>query len=224
MKLFIEGGGDSEKLQSECQRAFTKFFEKAGLKERRLMPRVVACGGRDVAYDRFCTALRLGEDALLLVDGEAVVATNPTTGRPMGPWAHLLQRDRWPCPAGASSGHAHLMAVCMEAWFVADRTSFLTYYSTGNRRANPNALPVLPAPANVEGLGKEQVFRWLAAASAPSGPMGYRKGSRSFDILAALNPEAVAKASYHAQRLFCQLGVTWWAWLNCPDLAAYENN
>lgn len=224
MKIFIEGGGDSEKLQSECQRAFTRFFEKAGLKDRRLMPRVVACGGRGVAYDRFCTAHQQGEAALLLVDAEAVVATHPGTGRPVGPWAHLRQRDHWACPAGATNGHVHLMAVCMEAWFVADRNAFLTYYSTGNRRANPNALPVLPAPANVEGLGKQQVFQWLAAASAPSGPMSYRKGSRSFDILAALNPEEVAKASYHARRLFCRLGVTWWTWLDCQELATHETN
>lgn len=224
MKIFIEGGGDSEKLQSECQRAFTKFFEKAGLKERRLMPRVVACGGRGAAYDRFCTATRLGEAALLLVDAEAPVATNPTTGHPVEPWAHLRQRDQWACPAGATNEQVHLMAVCMEAWFVADRNAFLTYYSTGNRRANPNALPILPAPANVEALGKQQVFQWLAAASAPSGNLSYSKGSRSFDLLAALNPEEVAKASYHAQRLFCRLGVTWWAWLNCQGLAALENN
>lgn len=221
MKIFIEGGGDSEKLQSECQRAFTKFFERAGLKDRHLMPRVVACGSRNTAYDRFCTARRLGESALLLVDGEAVVAPDPATDRPVGPWAHLRQRDGWACPAGATDAHAHLMAVCMEAWFVADRTSFLTYYRTGNRRGNPTALP---KPPSVEAIGKEQVFDWLAAASAPSGPLGYSKGSRSFDILAALDPEQVAKASYHAQRLFCRLGVTWWAWLNCPELLAHENN
>ncbi len=222
MKIFIEGGGDSEKLQSECQRAFTKFFEKAGLKDRRLMPRVVACGGRAVAYDRFCTATRLGESALLLVDSEAAIAANPATGRPVGPWAHLLRRDGWQCPAGATDAQAHLMVECMETWFVADRASFLTYYSTGNRRCNPNALPT---PTNAEAISKQQVFQWLAAASAPSGQqMSYSKGSRSFDILAALDPEQVAKASYHVRRLFCRLGVTWWTWLNCPDLLAPENN
>lgn len=221
MKIFIEGGGDSEKLQSECQRAFTKFFEKAGLRDRRLMPRVVACGGRGVAYDRFCTAIRLGEPALLLVDSEAAVATDPATARPVSPWEHLRQRDGWQCPSGATDSHAHLMTVCMEAWFVADRSSFLTYYSTGNRRGNANALP---APVDVEAIGKQQLFQWLAAASAPSGSLSYSKGSRSFDILATLDPEKVAKASYHAQRLFCRLGVTWWTWLNCLDLLAHENN
>ena len=220
MKIFIEGGGDSEQLQSECQRAFTRFFENAGLKERRLMPRVVACGGRHIAYDRFRTAIRQGEPALLLVDSEAPVATNPATGHPVGPWSHLMQRDGWQRPAEATDAQAHLMVVCMESWLVADRASFLKYYSTGNRRCNPNALPT---PTDVEAIGKPQLYQWLAATTAPAGQqMSYRKGSRSFDILATLNPEQVAKASYHAQRLFCCLGVTWWAWLKCEELFAHE--
>lgn len=217
MKIFIEGGGDSDKLHTECREAFTKFFARAGLKERRMMPRVVACGGRGIAYDRFKTAIENGEEALLLVDSEAPIATNPTTGKQVGPWAHLKTRDNWATPSGANDTHVYLMAQCMESWFVGDRNGFIAYYSKGNRRCDPTKIPVV---TDIEPLAKIKVLADVKAASLPSGmTIDYSKGSRSFDILGSIDPEQVAKTSYHAQRLFCRLGVTWWAWLNCAEIS-----
>ena len=61
--LYVEGGGDrNPSLASECRRAFSKLFEKAGIQRR---PKVVACGGRQSAYDRFCTAHQSAEDGAL---------------------------------------------------------------------------------------------------------------------------------------------------------------
>jgi hypothetical protein len=55
VKVYVEGGGDHNKtLDSECRRGFSEFFRKGGLAGR--MPRVVACGGRQQAYDAFRTA------------------------------------------------------------------------------------------------------------------------------------------------------------------------
>lgn len=55
VKVFVEGGGDKNKaLDTQCRRGFSEFIRKAGLQGR--MPRVVACGGRRAAFDRFCTA------------------------------------------------------------------------------------------------------------------------------------------------------------------------
>lgn len=216
MKIYIEGGGDSEKLHSECQKAFSAFFAKAGLAQRRMMPRVVACGGRGMAYDRFCTAIEQGEDALLLVDSEAPISTNFSTGKPVGPWAHLRTRDNWLPPQGATDAHVHLMVQCMESWFVGDRAGFIAYYSKGNRRCDPTKIPVV---TDIEPLAKTRVLSDVKAASAPSGmSIDYSKGSRSFDILAQIDPEQVAKTSYHVQRLFCRLGVTWWSWMNCSQI------
>lgn len=53
MKLYVEGGGDTNLLRTACRQGFSEFLKKAGLAGR--MPRVVACGGRQDAYDAFCT-------------------------------------------------------------------------------------------------------------------------------------------------------------------------
>jgi hypothetical protein len=114
-KLFVEGGGNHNgALKTECRRAFTALLERAGCKGR---PQVIPCGGRQNAYEQFCTAIRGGEvSALLLVDAEAPVVERD-------PWRHVAQRpdDKWQKPAGATEDHLHLMVQCMEAWFLADR-------------------------------------------------------------------------------------------------------
>ena len=72
IKLYVEGGGDSKELKARCRRGFRKFIEKAGLEGR--MPRIVACGGRQNAYDSFVAALDvegpMGPIPMLLVDAE----------------------------------------------------------------------------------------------------------------------------------------------------------
>lgn len=61
VKIYAEGGGNAASLKAECRKGFSKFFETAGFKGR--MPRVIACGGRQDAYDSFCTAISQGECA-----------------------------------------------------------------------------------------------------------------------------------------------------------------
>ena len=76
VKVYAEGGGSgpgSSDLQSELRQGFAEFFAKTDLgKVHR--PRVVACGGREQALDMFRTAVKHGENALLLVDSENKVA------------------------------------------------------------------------------------------------------------------------------------------------------
>ena len=85
VKLYVEGGGDSKTLKRACRRGFGKFLERAGVAGR--MPRIVACGSRDNAYENFKTAHDLDDGrAMLLVDAEAQV-TSP------GPWQHLKTRE-----------------------------------------------------------------------------------------------------------------------------------
>ena len=91
VKVHVEGGGDGKALRTKCRRGFRSFFEKANLAGR--MPRVIACGGRAGAFDRFRTALRARkahEFIVLLVDSEAPVAPGS------GPWQHLERRDKSP--------------------------------------------------------------------------------------------------------------------------------
>lgn len=211
MKIYIEGAGPSEAARTECQKAFAKFFESAGLKGR--MPRTIACGSRNEAFDKFKTALKIGEDALLLIDSEEPVPIDSETGKPVSPWNHVEKRDGWNRPDGATDDQIHFMVVCMESWFIADRQQFIRYYSTGNRRCNENAIP---DHNTVELILKQTAFHCLKIATSPSGNAQYSKGTRSFDILAIIRPEMVAVASYHARRLFCRLKVDQ-TWLDCSE-------
>ena len=58
IKLYVEGGGDSKALKTACRKGFRKFIEKAGLMGN--MPKIVACGGRQKAYQSFRKALIAG--------------------------------------------------------------------------------------------------------------------------------------------------------------------
>ncbi len=189
--VYVEGGGETKALRTECRRGFSKFFEKAGLKGS--MPRISACGGRQQAYDDFCHALnRGGSDrfVVLLVDSEGPV----TQGS--GPWTHLKRRDNWDKPTSATDDNAHLMVQCMESWFLADKDTLVQYFGSGfNRNA-------LPRRTDIEDISTQDVHRGLKNATRHSiSKDAYHKGRHSFAILAKLNPERVTDASPHAKRL-----------------------
>jgi hypothetical protein len=132
VKLYVEGGGDSSTLKTACRAGFSDFLSKAGLKGK--MPRIVACGSRRNAYDSsFCTAISIGEDALLLVDSEAPVSADCQQGdaESWKPWRHLNNRqgDQWDKPSNSEDAHCHLMVQCMEAWFLADRDTLQNFFT-----------------------------------------------------------------------------------------------
>ncbi len=158
------------------------------------MPRIVACGSRRDAYERFCTALTQYPDTfcVLLVDSEAPVDSGKSS------WDHLRDRseDNWNKPENADNEHAHLMVQCMEAWFLADKPCLAAYFGQG---FNENALPKNP---NVEQISKKDIFDGLKSATRNTKTKGkYGKGSHSFEILSRIDPERVKKASYHVQKL-----------------------
>jgi hypothetical protein len=196
-KLFVEGGGDrNDALKTECRRAFTALLEKAGLQGR--MPRIVACGGRQSAFDQFRTALgdrNPPDSAFLLVDAEEPVA------READPWQHVARRDGWDKPAGATPDHLHLMVQCMEAWFLADRRALQEFFGQGFRE---NALPS-PTGA-LEEVGKPDLFRRLERATRDTATKGaYQKGRHSFPLLATLDPARLRAASPWSDRFFAAL-------------------
>lgn len=81
LTIYVEGGNrDSRAALLECQQAFKALLEQAGVPARGFT--VTACGDRGTAFEDFKFALAQGENALLLVDSEAEVATDPRTGHP----------------------------------------------------------------------------------------------------------------------------------------------
>ena len=156
------------------------------------MPRIIACGSRDRAYDRFCTAQRnaqANEFIVLLVDSEEGVE------RGVGPWAFLKRRDNWSRPDGTNDDNVHLMVQCMEAWFLADRDTLAHFFGDG---FNANPLPNRP---DVENIPKSDLYDALKRATQASRKGKYGKGRHSFDLLAQLDPQKVTQASPYAKRL-----------------------
>lgn len=190
IKVYVEGGGDSNQLRRQCRNGFREFFSKAGLEGH--MPRVVACGSRQRAYDQFCTAINeaeAGSFIFLLVDSETAVAASDS------PWEHLRKRDNWTQPSPATDDSAQLMVQCMEAWFVADRQSLGDYFGKDFNAA------ALSARDDVEAIAKSDLERTLRQASSSCSKGAYRKGRHSFELLGCLEPNKVMESSPHARRL-----------------------
>ena len=189
VKIYVEGGPG--KLEGECRRGFREFLKSAGLKKGK-MPGIIACGGRERAYDKFCTAQRnakVNEFIVLLVDSEEGVEGG------VGPWIFLKRRDGWDKPAGTSDENAHLMVQCMEAWFLADRDTLAQFFGNG---FSANSLP---NRSDVENIPKPDLYDALKRATRRSRKREYGKGPHSFDLLAQLDPQKVVDASPYAKRL-----------------------
>ena len=173
--LYVEGG-ESKEDQIRCREGFRKLFEKAGFSGR--MPRLSACGGRGSVFDDFKTAYALrkvGDYIAMLVDSEDPVGDLERT------WDHLNRRDQWDKPAGASDEQVLFMTTCMETWIVTDRRALHEHYGHGLQE---NALPPL---TNLENRNRHEVYDKLVHASRNCSN-AYRKGKRSFELLAKLDP------------------------------------
>ena len=180
--LYVEGGG-RKSLNSKCRRGFGRFIEKAGKVGR---VRVVACGSRGDAYQRFQNH-NMGGTAMLLVDAEG-----PVTGQ--DPWQHLYASDGWARPASATDDQCHLMVQIMESWFLADVGALESFYGRGFRRQ------ALPGNPSIEQIPKPDVLSGLAQATSGTKKGNYRKSSDSFGILAELDPVKVRNTSLYADR------------------------
>lgn len=191
-RLYVEGAGPRRAQQSQCRRAFARFFASAGVQNR---PRVEPCGGRQAAFDSFSIAVRAGEpDALplLLVDAEEPVVGDHTN------WQHLKARDGWDAPAGVGNDQAFLMVQVMESWFLADPAALHRYFGPHFSDAPFRAWPVL------EAVPKQTVYEVLERATADC-KKAYRKGDVSFEILADLDPVRVEATCPHARQLLERL-------------------
>jgi len=177
--IYLEGGGtgaQSKGVDIRCREGFRKLLENCGFEGR--MPRLVACGGRNAAFDLFKTALRIygaGNFVALWIDSEDPLADLEAS------WKHLLTRDRWAQPADAKDEQVLFMTTCMETWFVADRAALLTHFGQKLQQA------ALPPLNNLEDRLRHDVQDRLTHATREcSNP--YAKGKRSFEILGKLAP------------------------------------
>lgn len=180
--IFIEGGGDSKELHIECRRAFRCLLEKSGFAGR--MPRLVACGGRNAAYDDFTTAhenVRSRDYVGLLVDSEDPVKNIYKT------WAHLESRDRWQRPEEAEDEQVFFMTTCMETWIVADHQALETFFGSCLQKN------VLPSLNGIEKKTRQRIQNALIQATKSCGKK-YKKGKRSFELVQRLNPERLKTA------------------------------
>lgn len=179
MHIYVEGGGDSNDLRRRCREGFGRFL-RAALPDGASQARIVACGSRDDAYNRFAVAVAAGDDAMLLVDSEDPVPDGMTA------WDHLHTRDGWDCPPGATEDDVLLMQTSMETWIAADLDAL--------RLAFPGCLQenaLLPL-VGLESRLRHGVLDALERATRTCGRnRGYRKGATSFNLLGRLNPVTV---------------------------------
>ena len=190
VRVYVEGGGDGRELRARCREGFSVFFERATLAGR--MPRIIACGSRSNAFNKFRVALSSSnkvEFIVLLVDSEDSVAEGS------GPWHHLAKRDGWDKPDNAKDENVHLMVQCMETWFLADRDGLAAYFGHG---FNPKALA---GRREIEDVAKADVLDGLKNATRQCKKGEYGKGRHSFDILKQIDSSKLLVASPHAKRL-----------------------
>lgn len=194
--IYLEGGGDTGELKSRCRKAFSAFFQKLGLKGR--MPKLVACGSRRDAYERFETAIDKNDNAILLVDSEAAIKTIYDLPNNPQPWQHLKDRegDAWEKPDKATNEHCHFMTQCMENWFLADLDTLKKYFNQGFKE---NQLP--STHTGVEKVNKKILYPALKNATKSTTKGEYSKGSHSFALLEQLDAKKVIGQSPWALRL-----------------------
>lgn len=186
--LCVEGGGDTNATQIDCRKAFSTLLERAGFAGR--MPQIIACGSRNSAFKVFKSKLQKsdGHVAVLLVDSEDPVTES-------SPWAHLKIRDNWDQPPSTADAQAQLMTTCMETWISADLEALKNFFG---QHLNVNKL--LPI-SNLEERPRDQVQAALTSATSACGrDRAYKKGERSFRVLANINPNVLMQRLRYFKR------------------------
>jgi len=182
--IYIEGGAagaGSKYLKTKCQEAFHKLLDRMGFAGRK--PRLVACGGRSDVYERFVVEHSAGtaDYVAMWIDSEEPMV-NPNAA-----WQHLRKVatvPQWLQPAGAQDDQVLFMTTCMETWIVADREVLKEYYGHALQE------PALPPLVNLEKRPRHDVQGMLEHATRECTNF-YKKGERSYEILAELNPAAL---------------------------------
>lgn len=189
-KIFIEGGAPADDRRN--REAFRKLFEKAGFRRPR-SPQPVMCGPRSAVRRDFETEHRQADPndyVAMLLDSEEPLADLERT------WQHLATRkgDEWKCPHGAEDDQVLFMTTCMETWIVADRVALSAHYG---HKLQHSALPPL---SKLEERHRHDLHDALTHATR-SCSNAYRKGRRSFEVVAKLNPATLRQHLPSFERL-----------------------
>lgn len=189
VRVYVEGGGDNEDSITRLRRGFVAYCANAA--PGRSRPRIVLCGDRRQAFERFKHEVETsaaGEILALLVDAEGEV-------RGGTPIEHLRASDRWDFP-NLDRHRVFLMVQCMESWFLADRDTLAAFYDGGY---SAKSLP--GSAANIEVIRKEDVASGLQKATVRTKTKGeYHKILHGSALLAKINPTLVERASPHAKQ------------------------
>ncbi len=181
--LLVEGGGDTSATKIECRKAFRILLEKLGLTGIR----IEACGSRNSTFKDFKTELRTADAktmVCMLVDSEDPVEL-PSV------WGHLKARDGWVQPSGTTENQVQFMTTCMETWLMADPEALKSFFGIGFKAAK--LLPV----TDLESRPRDKVQDALADATKDCGrDRMYKKGKRSFRLLAQVNPSALLQHQF----------------------------
>ena len=179
--IYIEGGGDSKELRARCREGFRRLLENSGFKGK--MPRLVACGSREAAFDDFVTAhadARPTDFIALWIDSEDPMADIESA------WDHLKARDNWDAPTGSDDEQVLLMVTCMETWIVTARATLESHYGQNFQASR------LPPLTGMESRFRASVLDALVHATRNC-QNRYAKGKRSFEILGKLDPGELRK-------------------------------
>jgi hypothetical protein len=181
--IYLEGGGagaQSKDVDIRCREGFRNLLENCGFQRR--MPRLVACGARESAFDDFSSAHSSGQAEYvgLWIDSEDPLPDLEAA------WQYLQAREHWNRPSGAADDQVLFMTTCMETWFVADRAALKAHFGA---ELQDSSLPPLD---QMERRTRHDVQDKLSRASRDCSN-SYEKGRRSFAILGKLNPELLER-------------------------------
>lgn len=138
---------------------------------------------------------------MLLVDSEEPLKAQhqPPHSPAFRPWSHLSDQAGWSVPAQATDQDAHLMAQCMESWFLADWNTVAAFFGHGFKaQAKP--------ASTCESTSKAIVYAALQSATASCRTkLPYGKGAHSFKLLGLIDPNSVEQSSPWAKRFLDEL-------------------
>jgi hypothetical protein len=201
VRIYVEGGGSKNtSLSAELRLGFQIFFSKARVSKK---PRVVACGGREAAYDAYCSAVREGKPAMLLIDSEVSVQAQFEEGEnhTWRPWEQLKSRKNQkgehcdPWDKIGEDTDCHLMVQVMESWFLADVDEVEMYFGSGFKK---NKFP--KDDENIERIAKSKIENIFKSSTNETKNGKYDKGRDSFKILGRIDPNKIMLRSKWANR------------------------
>ena len=195
IRLYVEGGGQSNSTKGPFREGMDTFLRELRDCARRKGIRwaIIACGGREQAFDAFQRGLRSHPTAfnVLLIDAEAAVQDLP--------WSHLAAHDRWRQPANTADDQCQLMIQAMEAWLIADPAGLARFYG---QEFNAGALPREIEPERIE---KVRLASALLGATRHTQKGSYQKIRHGAALLKHVDPAIVRRRVPSCERLFSTL-------------------